>query len=117
MSDEPSVRLFSAGLLSKWGFGDGDTPDHVYDYCDEHGIPYLSWHPLLVRLVREFLLPVLDQRVEVVEISTHHNPIRAEKVDGVDVTDGWYEVEDRVHLTPEYVDIPLTEVVRVAGAA
>lgn len=113
----PTLRLFSDGLLSKWGFGDGDEPDQVWDSLDEQDIDYatFSWHPVLIQIVRRYLLPVLTQEVTVVEIETIHNPIRAETVNGVDVTDGWYDSSDSsVRLTPEFVDVPMSEVLRVA---
>lgn len=54
----PDVYLDSQGLCSKWGFGDGDMPDTVWDWIDEVGISYadLDWHAALRRLVREHLL-------------------------------------------------------------
>lgn len=53
--------LEASELLSKWGFEDGDI-------CD---------HELLIYLVRKHLQPLLDERVELEEIVTCHNPIRA----------------------------------------
>lgn len=106
------LRLSSSSLLSKWGFQDGDEPEMVYDYCEAHGIDYsrLDWHATLIKLVRTYLLPALDQDVEVYEVITIHNPIRAEAVDGVRT---WSEVEihaSGVSLTPEYVDVPMDQV-------
>jgi hypothetical protein len=87
MTDEPVLTLFSSCLLSKFGFGDGDQPDHWLDWCDEQGIDYSAWdwgwRPVLRRLVREHLVPKLDQRVE-----------------GT--------------LTPDHVDVPYSEVLRIA---
>jgi hypothetical protein len=114
MSDQASVILYSDGLLSMRGFDDGDAPGAWMDYCDEHGTDCTPWHPVLIQLVRRFLLPVLEQEVTVVEISTIHNPIRAKTVGGVDVTNDWRN--PRVALAPEFVEIPITEVARVALA-
>jgi hypothetical protein len=48
--DEPKLVLWSDGLLSKWGFGDGDEPDAWLDWCDEQGIDYNArgwdWHTI-----------------------------------------------------------------------
>ena len=111
---EPAVRLFSDGLLSKYGFNDGDAPEEFLDYCDEQGAEYPpGWHRTLSALVRRYLLPVLDQEVTVVEIGCNHNPIRAETVDGADVTGGWYG-EPGVTLTPDCVEVPMSDVLRVA---
>jgi hypothetical protein len=105
-------------LLSKWGFNDGDAPYDVLDYCDEHDVPYpKDWHEVLRRLVEERLLPVLDQDVEITFIETIHNPVRAVTVDGADVTDEWYGDNERTRLTPDAVEVPMSEVVEVVRAA
>jgi len=112
---EPTIRLYASSLLSKWGFGDGDDPDEWVDYCEAHGIDWMAIRYPLVELVRRHLLPALDQAVTVVEIETIHNPIRVETIDGVDVSDIWYSASfDDDRLTPEYVDVPLDEVARLA---
>lgn len=114
-----SVRLFSDGLLSKWGFGDGDAPGAFYEYFDDQGIDWREvpgWRSLLPGLVRRYLLPVLDQQVEVVEVGTIHNPVRAVRVDGVDVSDCWHKRDHGIRLTPEYVDIPMADVAALAAA-
>lgn len=104
--------LFSSGLLSKWGFNDGDAPDDVLEYCESHGLGWRAdWHPVLVRLVQQFLVPVLAQDVTLAVMKTNHNPVRAETVNGADVADFWYE-GDGPELSPEYVQVPLAEVAR-----
>jgi hypothetical protein len=72
---------------------------------------------ILPVLVRRFLLPAIEQDVKVVDISTNHNPIRAETVDGIDVTDFWYEPGEGPRLTPEYVEVPLETVLEIAMQA
>lgn len=114
----PTLTLFSDELFSKWGFNDGDMPDDVCDHLDEiYPVwPILDWHKILVRLVKEHLLPILEQHVELVEICTNHNPIRASTVDGVDVSGLWHSVHygDPL-LTPEYVDIPMSVISGMIG--
>ena len=112
-----SLYLPAEGLLSKWGFNDGDEPDDFLDWCEEQGIPYdgLDWKLMLRRLVREYLIPALDQRVEVVEVDTAHNPIRAASVDGEDVTGCWVGADDDPELTPYGVEVSYEVVARVAG--
>lgn len=108
---EPTLTLFADCLLSKWGFGDGDVPDAYLDWCDDNGHPYPGdWHTVLRTLVRTRLVPALHQRVEVVDIETSHNPIRAERVDGVDVRDWWRNTDSGMTLTPECVEVPYAEV-------
>lgn len=104
--------LLSDDLLSKWGFNDGDTPDAYLDWCDDNDHPYPpdDWHGILRTLVRTRLLPALDQRVDLVDIETLHNPIRAERVDGRDVTDLWRKIEPGLTLTPDCVEVPYAEV-------
>lgn len=113
----PPITLFSDGLLSKWGFNDGDAPEAWLDYCDENGIdlPPASWHPILRELVKRYLLPVLDQDVTIAYIGTSHNPVRARMVDGTQVEQYWRDHEGAVRLTPECVEIPMAEVARVAA--
>ncbi|MEU4537457.1 hypothetical protein AB0G15_21600 [Streptosporangium sp. NPDC023825] len=112
MSEGPVLRLFSDGLLSKWGFDDGDVPDVVWDFHEERGLPQPDgWHEVLRRLVEERLLPVLDQRVEVTFVWTSHNPVRALTVDGVDVTGQWYGDEEPVVLSPAWVEVAVADVV------
>ena len=83
------VWLWSYDLVSKWGFNDGDMPENLLDHLDDLGISYgkTEWHPILRRLVREHLLPKIPQQVEVYDIETIHNPIRASSVDGREVDD------------------------------
>lgn len=117
MSAEPVLRLFADGLLSKHGFNDGDEPDSWIDYCEQHGLSFewRAWHSVLRQLVKRYLLPALGQKVTTVNIETSHNPIRAQTVDGLDVEGCWSGPQPEPQLTPEYVEIPMSEVARVAA--
>jgi hypothetical protein len=68
-----NLTLFSAGLLSKWGFNDGDEPDAWLDWAEERltrdELHEYDWHDVLRHLVRTRLVPALDQRVEVIEMA------------------------------------------------
>jgi hypothetical protein len=108
------LTLFSSSLLSKWGFNDGDDPYDWLDYCEANGIDYNEVDFPLVELVRRFLLPRIEQPITVVEVETCHNPIRAETVDGVDMTEVWFGRAPEPTLTPEYVEVPMSEVARLA---
>jgi hypothetical protein len=113
---EPHLTLFSSSLLSKWGFNDGDDPDDWLDYCEAHQVDHNELDFPLVALVRRYLLPKLQQSVTVVEIETSHNPIRADSVDGQDVTEVWYGRAPEPTITPEAVDVPMADVLRLALA-
>lgn len=109
------LTLYADGVLSKWGFNDGDKPDSLLDYCDARSLDYPDgWRELLHALVQEHLLPALDQQVTITFIVTNHNPVRAVTVDGVDVTDGWYDTETGTILTPASVEVSMLDVMAMA---
>ena len=94
------LHLFTESLFSKWGFGDGDEPDHLLDCLDAAHLKLSSdWHAVLRLLVRRHLVPALNRTVAVYDIETIHNPVRAESVDGVEVP--WAAVVGQEPL-PEY---------------
>jgi len=110
--EAPTLTLFSQGLLSKWGFGDGEPPDEIWNYADARGL-VLDWRPILVQLVQTHLVPKLKQRVETYVITTNHNPIRARRVDGIDIDD--LAKNDSIELTPEWVDVTWNDIMRAAS--
>ncbi|MEL4071705.1 hypothetical protein WKW50_16290 [Ochrobactrum sp. GPK 3] len=90
-----STYLFRAEcLLSKFGFHDGDILDD--DAFDGVLPDDLSRHVPLIAAVRKYLLPLLDPRVEVFEIDSIHNPIRATH-DTAQFVDTSIEVELSFH--------------------
>jgi hypothetical protein len=112
----PTLTLYSVGLLGKWGFNDGDEPEHFLDWWDDHepDIDYvkLEWHPVLRHLVRSYLLPALREThvIEVYDIETIHNPIRARTVDGHPIDD--YADNDHVTLSPAEMTLSYDVVTR-----
>lgn len=113
-ANDPLLRLESASLLSKWGFCDGEPPEAWLDWCEAQGINYDEIEFPWEVLVREHLIPVLDQNVTVVALGTHHNPVRVQTVNGVDVSQAWYGRAEDPLLTPAFVDVPMSEVLRLA---
>jgi len=117
----PALVLHAECLCSKWGFSDGDTPDALMDYWDAIGVDYnrIDWHAVLRRLVREHLVPAMEtagHAVEVFDIDTIHNPIRASQIDGVEI--GPYNrVDAPFDLRPESVTVPYEAVARACGIA
>ena len=106
------LTLYSEGLCSKWGFHDGDIPDHVVAWCEENGVEWheVDWHEVLRKLVHEHLLPALAEHheVEVYHIVTNHNPIRASRIDGQDID---ARTGLTPWLTPEQVTVPAEVVI------
>lgn len=102
--------LHSRSLASKYGFNDGDEPDHLLDWLDVHHPEYdyatADWHPTLIRLVETYLLPALKEDVEILTIDTIHNPVRAARVNGNDLV---YEDD----LEEATVAIPFEDVWKV----
>lgn len=113
------VRLYSDGLLSKWGFRDGDVLMYYLwelpEYDDRDDFSEFDSHRALEELVKTHLLPALDQRVETVFIGTIHNPVRAKTADGLDVEGEWYDEWHSVTLSPTFVDVPDEQVMEVMG--
>jgi hypothetical protein len=116
--EEDAVDVFPDCLYSKWGFKDGDLL-REWSGRWHHDLrrPGVDQHLVLVRLVREYVLPKLDQRVEVVvEQGTVHNPIRAASVNGHAVDDDviYGDKAPPIALTPEWFSFPFSLVDRVA---
>lgn len=106
--DLGGVTLHAQSLLSKWGFNDGDVPEGYLDWLDEHGLPYPDdWHGLLRLMVRTRLMPHIREDVQLVSISTIHNPIRARTVNGREIDD----TADNDHLLIDTaVSVPFADV-------
>lgn len=118
MSDEPTLYLDVDCLCSKWGFNDGDCPDHLLDYWEEVGVDWpqlnVDWHQALRALVRAHLVPAIEaagHTVEVYDIETIHNPIRARSLDGVAVDD----YDGRRAPFELCVTVPYTAIAAVCG--
>jgi hypothetical protein len=123
------MRFYTEGFLSKWGFEDGDllddllyeelgtVDDFVFDKRDEVGSIYGFDHTVLMLVLITIVLPALDQRVDVMAVGTIHNPLRATKVDGVEVPHeivyGSVEPPPGM-ITPEYVDVPDATILTIA---
>lgn len=66
-----------------------------------------DWHEVLGQLVRRYLLPALvEQDVEITEVSNPHNPIRAACIGGVDVDHLRFGQPDQPTLTEVQVEVP-----------
>jgi major membrane immunogen (membrane-anchored lipoprotein) len=108
-----NLVLYADDLLSKWGFSDGDRlSDWVYDRLNRFDFEYDN-HKVLEELVKRYLLPKLDKKVEIYFISTIHNPVRAEMIDGEYYTNH-YEHDDNGLLGDVQVEITLEQFLEVA---
>lgn len=101
--------FYTDSLLSKFGFGDGDMLD---DLLFDNGINLDNDHDFLIKVVREHVLPAVKQQVDVYEIVTIHNPIRAERIDGVLVN--IYDDNKHIKLDPEFVDVDDSVILKMA---
>lgn len=112
-----TVRLHSASLLSKYGFNDGDDPEEWLDWCEGNGIDLsrarINSFPLAAA-VKKFLVPLIEQDITVTELVTAHNPVRIQTLDGHDMTGVWHGTLSEPELTPAYVDVPMTEILKLA---
>jgi hypothetical protein len=111
------VLLASDSLLSKWGFDDGGTPWEWIAYWEDLGGGWCATVPPypLVAVVRAFLLPVIEQQVEVAEIGTSHNPVRAARVDGEDAEWCWDQPGRGPRLRPGHVLVAAEEIAARLG--
>lgn len=106
MESPDHITLHPFGLLSKFGFEDGDV---IFYFMSDRGLDLerLDHHDLLIAVVERLLIPRLDQTVETYVIeATLHNPIRARTVDGEEAT------MDSI-LTPDSVDIPVEAILKI----
>lgn len=121
------MKFPTSGLLSKWGFGDGDMLDDLlwdngfFDHEIDASIPDDDFdtigfaHRVLIRVVREHVLPAIEQDVEAQDIHTIHNPIRAKTVNGEAWGQRMYEpVAGGGALTPELVEVPDEVILTIA---
>jgi hypothetical protein len=104
-ADPPDVvEFYAESLLHKFGFGDGDM---LYDLVEEHGLE-VDHRDLLIEVVERLVVPRLDEEVETYTLGTFHNPIRAGTIDGE-------KAEWGDSLTPDVVEVPIADIIRLAG--
>lgn len=106
MTDNKIIRFYTSGLLSKWGFKDGDI---LSEECDSILFGKDSEHKLLDLIVREKILPALKHEVTYIFVETNHNPCRVQTVDGILVD--WYSEEYHPLLTPAYIELTEQEII------
>lgn len=120
--DAPELCLSVSSLCSKWGFNDGDVPEAFLDYWDEIGVSGDdfddSWHDVLRALVRAYLVPAIEDAghtVEVYDIETTHNPIRADQIDGEEIDDYYGTAPFELSVTVPYEDVAAAAGIPVAA--
>lgn len=105
--------MYADDLLSKWGFGDGDRlSDFMYESNSKFEYKVDS-HKLLEELVKRYMLPKLKDKVEISYMSTIHNPVRAEMINGK-YYQNHYEHNDNGLLGKTSVELSLDEIESVA---
>jgi hypothetical protein len=95
------MRFYTSSLLTKFGFEDGDQLTNI---LLDNGFELQNSEYLLRRIVRERILPVLDQKVEVQDIGMH-NPIRAVSIDGINIDTNINNSQHSLALSPKYIDV------------
>ena len=104
--------MYADDLLSKWGFGDGDRlSDFLYENNAEYACK-VGNHKLLEELVKRFLLPKLDKKVEIFFIQSIHNPVRVEMINGEYYTNH-YKSDDNGLLGDVSVELTIEEIMAV----
>lgn len=114
--DATSIRLRAVDLFSKWGFSDGEV---LFDVLFDNELEPTVWtfdgvtgggfehrqtfdSCLVIRLVREFLVPAIPRPFGVHRTFSAHNPVRADMGETVD------------GLADIYIDVPHADVLRIA---
>lgn len=105
-----SFLLDAESLCSKWGFGDGYALDEWWwEAYDE--APSFEIDNLLHALVLAYLVPAMRLRgveAEVELIRTVHNPVRARRLNGVEVNHyklgGRFELDIQVEVSRQQIE-------------
>ncbi len=109
---EMSIRFFTNDLLSKYGFGDGDL---LVCLLSDHGFTDMH-NQVLAEAVVQYIVPTVNRKIELLQVEnwnwTAHNPIRAKRVDGVEVDDTGDN--ENLALTPRFVDIEKEAILDIA---
>jgi hypothetical protein len=98
----------SSDLYKRRGFERGDILADTFPH-----VGAAELRNLLVDVLRAHVIPRLDQKVQVLVLSTVHNPLRAVYVDGIAVR--WTaESGQGPTLTPASVDVSVDDVLACA---
>lgn len=118
------MRFYTSGLLSKWGFIDGGLlDDMLYGLLESREISLrqldaVDSRKLLCWAVENYVLPKIKSDVGIVFRATSHNPVRADRVNGMDVD--WFS-ENEFEIEPAFVDVDdriiLAKAVELANSA
>ncbi len=98
------MKILTKTLLSKWGLSDGDVLEPILRGMG-FDLAVLNTHHVLIDLVRDHVLPKIENEIEFEVIITLHNPIRITHVDGV-LVDNYKASHPEVKLRPVSVRIP-----------
>ena len=102
-----SIAFNTNDLACKWGFEDGDILNPYVDnytymkkLCRSNCEGYASNHHALIKVVKFFILPKIDQKIIVKTFHSSHNPIRLDDE----------KMTDSVELTPYVVNVKLKDI-------
>lgn len=99
----------TASLYARAGFDGGDLLRPAFPTLGAGDL-----RALLVGVLHHYVIPVLDQSVQTLQIPTGHNPLRAASVDGVSVRWTTAEHGNGPPLTPATVTVTMEQVLAAA---
>lgn len=101
---EISVDVHTKTLLSKWGLDDGDILDPDLRELG-FDLAVVNTGDILVELIRDHVLPRIENKIEYEIVNTMHNPIRITHVDGGPIDNCRPDSHSEVTLRPEVVRV------------
>ena len=127
---KPKLRINSWGLLSKWGFNDGDLIEdwvtenfYIYDSESNKEIHLIdeklfdsiveSSSELLNLIIYKFLIPEIKKHHKIeIKRFLSHNSLRIRVLDGKSID--WYEVSNSKYsmINPRDIEIPNKKVLK-----
>lgn len=104
--------FYTEALLSKWGFDDGDLLGEML--LEKLGEDYfkLDQKEILFEVVRDHIVPKISNNIEIYYINTCHNPVRADKVDGIRVNDTG---DNDISIVPEKIEVEDNIILEIAN--
>lgn len=105
----PPLEIVTASFCCKWGF-----EELLSDFGEDCELYFeVDKGELLYQLCNRYVVPSIDQKVEVVRNSSGHNQVRFKTVDGVEVD--WSNDRQDGLITPEQISVPAEDVIALCN--